>query len=385
PFSGNGRRNSTNRQNGTTPTEARVKQTYSRMKFGFTLLDIGENDNMKDIKYRFHEFSINEAIIRFSEFMNNDTINESDQRPKYIVKRAPEKLFNQDNDAIDDLTNALKYGLLLPSLEYDSFSTSDKLEECIKDISREIKEVDSQFPNQRKQMRMCIFFGREIFTKINDILEFDVKHWVRFKRNGESPVSTTFNHYHFSKILDKIDLIKEKFGLEERIENHEKDRRSIRIFYMKKGKKNKLKLEWDKDVWKITRAAANVERTDDPDLRLSVKSQYDHRWENFLNDIVKKLQEKPKTKDFNGLWFACKDFPGIECVCVQQTFMKRCLYNDKFQLTIDTTCRDNGGKVKNEDSISVKHLSWRTNEEFDFENTIFETFKFAKEIINFVN
>ncbi|CAG8509084.1 15284_t:CDS:2, partial [Racocetra persica] len=405
PFSGSWKRNSTNRQNGTTSTEVRAKQTYSKMKFGFTLLKIDENENIEDIKYRFYEFSNKDianqpredAIIRFSEFINNDIINESDQKPKYIVKRAPENSFNKDNDAIDDLANRLKYGLLLPSLEFDSFGTSDKLEECVKGISHEIKEIDPQFSLQKKQLRICIFFGREVFTKIQE-MEFDVKRWARFKRNGEGSLSTTYTHYHFSKIIDKIDQIKERFGLKERDEDHDKDKRSIRVFYTKKEKKHKLKLEWIEDVWKITRAAAAVERvscvdiisgSDDPDLRLSVKSQYDYKWESYLDNMVKKLQEKPKTKNFDGLWFTCKDFsdfpPGIECVCVQQTFKKRCFYNDKFQLTIDTTCRDNGGKIKNEDSISVKHLSWRTNDDFDFEKTVFETFDFAKEIINFVN
>ncbi|CAG8545408.1 5971_t:CDS:1, partial [Racocetra fulgida] len=179
------KRNSTNRQNGTS-TEVRARPTYSKMKFGFTLLKIDENENIEDIKYRFYEFSNKEivnqprkdAIIRFSEFINNDIINESDQKPKYIVKRAPENSFNKkDNDAIDDLANKLKYGLLLPSLEFDSFGTSDKLEECVKGISHEIKEIDPQFSRQQKQLRICIFFGREVFTKIQE-MEFDFEKTV---------------------------------------------------------------------------------------------------------------------------------------------------------------------------------------------------------------
>ncbi|CAG8691004.1 16607_t:CDS:2, partial [Dentiscutata heterogama] len=130
-------------------------------------------------------------------------------------------------------------------------------------------------------------------------------------------------------------------------------------------------------IWKITRAATDIKRvscvdivsgSDDPDLRLSVKTQYDIKWDPDLDEFVKKLQDKPKIRNWNGQWFSCNDFSDIRCECV----------------TIETTCHDNKGKIKNEDSISVKHLSWRTNENFNFHSTVSETFDFAKEIISFV-
>ncbi|CAG8592572.1 6279_t:CDS:2, partial [Gigaspora rosea] len=102
---------------------------------------------------------------------------------------------------------------------------------------------------------------------------------------------------------------------------------------------------------------------------LSVKTQYDLNWEAKLDEIMKKLQVEPRTRNWNGQWFKCNDFADIGCECV----------------TIETTCHDNKGKIKNEDSISVKHLSWRTNENFNFFNsTVVETFDFAKEIIRFI-
>ncbi|CAG8574614.1 7267_t:CDS:1, partial [Dentiscutata heterogama] len=147
------------------------------MQFGFTLLDIDGVDNIKDIKFQFQEFSTNDENIRFSEFSSNDIANRPPK--KFIVKRVPKQLHNNkndnDNDVIDDLVNQLKCGLLLPSIEYDSFSTTDKLEECLNEISREIKAtntIESRSSLQRKQMRMCIFFGREVFTRVNNE-EFD--------------------------------------------------------------------------------------------------------------------------------------------------------------------------------------------------------------------
>ncbi|CAG8532965.1 34563_t:CDS:2 [Gigaspora margarita] len=339
--SANGR-NSFNGQNGTTSTEFR---TNSRMQFGFTLLDIDGMENLKDVKFQFQEFSTDGGNFRFSEFSNNETVNKSNNLPKYIVKKAPKQYHkdqrDNDGDVIDDLVNQLKCGLLIPSLEYDSFSTSDKLEECLNEISREIKADnvrDSRLSLQRKQMRICIFFGREVFTRVNDH-EFDVMHWTRFKRKGDPFLATTFS------------------------------------------------------IWKITRAAADIKRvscvdivsgSDDPDLRLSVKTQYDINWEAKLDEIVKKLQVEPRTRNWNGQWFKCNDFVDIGCECVQHKFQKQCFYNDKFQVTIETTCHDNKGKIKNEDSISVKHLSWRTNENFNFNSTVVETFDFAKEIIKFI-
>ncbi|KAF0537695.1 kh domain-containing protein [Gigaspora margarita] len=395
--SANGR-NSFNGQNGTTSTEFR---TNSRMQFGFTLLDIDGMENLKDVKFQFQEFSTDGGNFRFSEFSNNETVNKSNNLPKYIVKKAPKQYHkdqrDNDGDVIDDLVNQLKCGLLIPSLEYDSFSTSDKLEECLNEISREIKADnirDSRLSLQKKQMRICIFFGREVFTKVNDH-EFDVMHWTRFKRKGDPSLATTFSHYHFAKIIDKMDLIQQRFGLKKRVDNVIANKRSIRVIYMNEGKKNKLKLEWDEEegIWKITRAAADIKRvscvdivsgSDDPDLRLSVKTQYDINWEAKLDEIVKKLQVEPRTRNWNGQWFKCNDFVDIGCECVQHKFQKQCFYNDKFQVTIETTCHDNKGKIKNEDSISVKHLSWRTNENFNFNSTVVETFDFAKEIIRFI-
>ncbi|CAG8571753.1 7269_t:CDS:2 [Dentiscutata erythropus] len=370
------RRNSANGQNGTTSTEFKPN---SRMQFGFTLLDIDGVENIKDIRFQFQEFSTNDENIRFSEFSNSETTNRSyNLQKKFIVKRAPKQLHNNqndnDNDVIDDLVNQLKCGLLLPSIEYDSFSTTDKLEECLDEISREIKAtntIESRFSLQRKQMRMCIFFGREVFTRVNDE-HFDVMHWARFKRKGDSSLATTFSHYLFAKIIDNMDLIKQKFKLKERDDKSIENKRSI---------------------WKITRAATDIKRvscvdivsgSDDPDLRLSVKTQYDLNWDPKLDEIMKKLQDKPKTRNWNGQWFNCNDFFDIRCECVQHKFKKQCFYNDKFQVTIETTCHDNKGKIKNEDSISVKHLSWRTNENFNFHSTVSETFDFAKEIIRFV-
>ncbi|CAG8638028.1 19394_t:CDS:2 [Dentiscutata erythropus] len=363
---------------------------------GYVLLEV---DELTDVK---------EANYRFVEFKGDDANEHSRGLKKYFVERIQEtEKTSKVNDVMDDLANQLRHGILLPSLKTGDFTTSDKLDECLEVISSKISDADPTFP-EGKEIRLNIFFGRQLFTRIDKIkdLNFDVHDWCGFERNQKFRLSTSFQH-NAPQIIEKMPIIQKKFGLQEKPEAITGNKGSITVYYSHNEKKRKFKLHWnaDKGLWELTKAVKDIRRhaimdfvsgSQRPDLRFLLKTQCNHHIDNKLEKIIQDLQSINYTDNGDEMYFHEKDFTKfIDCVGVRQTVRKLRYSNDKFQVTCAIICQDMKGKFSKEEFVSVKNLAWRQVENidkspmqhFDEEEVIFtirDTIEFARKIARII-
>ncbi|CAG8587645.1 8980_t:CDS:2 [Acaulospora morrowiae] len=382
--------------------ESKSRQTIPTI--GFTLL--GSDDT----------FNLREAMFRFVKFTGEDSNVHSQKKEKYYVEKIDKTNEEDKGDEIDDLANQLRHGLNLP-LSKGGYITWDKFDECLNVIFEQLSKADPT-NSVGKEIRLNIFFGRELFTGVFK-KTFDSHDWCSFSREiGHSKISTSFQHI-LPQIADNIHLIQEKFELKLQKETLAGDKRSISVYHNRNYKKMKLKLHWfeKEETWKITRVAKDINRegklihrivdlvsgTSMPDMRFLLKSQYDIRIDNKDKEMIADIQSKPLVER-EGLWFRISDFNGkLDCTGIRQTVKKKVYANEKFQVTLQTTLQEfpvNQGhekkvatetKVTTEETISVKNLSWRAVENIDkstalhfdeeeLGSTIRDTIEFAREI-----
>ncbi|CAG8690146.1 6179_t:CDS:2 [Cetraspora pellucida] len=364
---------------------------------GYVLLEI---DDLTDVK---------EANYRFIEFKEDDCNEHSRSLKKYYVERIQEtEKVPKVTDVMDDLANQLRHGLLLPSLKTGDFTTSDKLDECLEVISSKLSDVDPTYP-EGKEIRLNVFFGRQLFTRINKIKDqnFDIHDWCGFERNNKFRLSTSFQH-DAPQIIEKMSIIQKKFRLQSKPETIIGNKGSITVYYTHNEKKRKFKLHWnpDKGLWELTKAVKDIRRhaimdfvsgSRRPDLRFLLKTQCDHHIDSKLEKIIQDLQPVKYLDSEDGMLFREKDFSKfIDCVGVRQTVRKLRYSNGEFQVTHATICQEVKGKFSKEEFISVKSLSWRKVENidkspmrhFDEEeiiSTIRDTIEFARQITKVIS
>ncbi|CAG8654170.1 15349_t:CDS:2, partial [Racocetra fulgida] len=347
---------------------------------GYVLLEI---DDLADVK---------EANYRFIEFTEDEFDDHSQSSKKYYVERIQEtEKVPKVIDVMDDLANQLRHGLLLPSLKTGDFTTSDKLDECLEVISSKLSDVDPTYP-EGKEIRLNVFFGRQLFTRINKIKDqnFDVHDWCGFERNNKFRLSTSFQH-DAPQIIEKMSIIQKNFGLQVKPETIIGNKGSITVYYTHNEKKRKFKLHWnpDKELWELTKAVKDIRRHG----RFLLKTQCNHHIDSKLKKIIQDLQPVKCLDSEDGMWFHENDFAkfNIDCVGVRQTVRKLRYSNGEFQVTRATICQEVKGKFSKEEFISVKSLAWRKVENidkspmrhFDEEeiiSTIRNTIEFARQI-----
>ncbi|RHZ89692.1 hypothetical protein Glove_12g38 [Diversispora epigaea] len=370
---------------------------------GFSLLGLDDDIDVKKSKFRFIKFT------------GDDANEHSQNKDKYyleLIKEDENEKIN--NDSCDDLANQLRHGLVLPSLKKIEFDTMDKFDDCLELISEQLSKADPTNLN-RKEIRLNIFVGQELFIKSNIVNQnkiIDSYDWCGFKR-GHGGVSTSFQHNSL-QIIKNLESIQKEFGLKARKENEnfENDKRSISVYFNdQKSRKGKLKLHWfeEEDLWKVTRVAKDIRRnaivdlisgTDMPDLRFLLKTQYDIPIEGDLHQLVINIQKNKPLVLRDGLWFRMEDFKDnkykFECTGIRQTFKKKVFLNDKFQVSVVATRqeKDLDRRIAVEEYISVKSLDWRAVENIDkkpslhfdeeeVHKTVKNTIDFAKKIAKF--
>ncbi|RHZ59891.1 hypothetical protein Glove_360g126 [Diversispora epigaea] len=389
---------------------------------GFTLLELDDIENVKDVKYRF--LKIVENYEKKDKYVDDRYVN----IPKYYVERIKDtgkktilKTRNAEfiQSAIDNLADQLCNDLTLqqPLLESGGFSTSDKFDECLGKVSELLKEFNDPFDSKENsnfecnQIQFHIFFGRQTFTKIKSDMIFDVKDWCKFTRRatgGINGIGTSFTH-NMLQIWNNIDVIREKFGLKSDLRE---DKRSISILYMHNGQRRKMKLHWCKEekLWKVMKAAADIRRyaiidlisgTEDSDLRFMIKTQRNVFVDQKLKQIIKEIQAERLIPGEQGMWFRLNDFDGkLDCIGVRQKIRKKCYRNNEFKITIATTQQEikgqNNDQITFEDNVSLKNVYWQRNDQemykspkiiFDEEvgfRSIHDTIKFAREVTKYV-
>ncbi|KAG9304710.1 hypothetical protein G9A89_000509, partial [Geosiphon pyriformis] len=153
-------------------------------------------------------------------------------------------------------------------------------------------------------------------------------------------------------------------------------------------------------VWEITKGTRTQRRraildiisgSTVPDIRFLLKTQFEDTIKTSHVKLVADLQ-KGSIQLSEGMWLRQKDFENIGCKMIRQCISKKRYVNDKYQLTFLSVLQDADGVVTQEDSLKLKHLSWKKFEaekNVSFNRTLIiasiqETVEFAREIVKAV-
>ncbi|CAJ0758240.1 15709_t:CDS:10 [Entrophospora sp. SA101] len=353
-----------------------IRQTMEKSllppHLGFTILEIGDITNLSDAKFEFVEFKGHDC-----------NVHSLDKTKYYVNKIEPvDKKEEKSNvDDVDDLIDLFdkKLKVVKPRDNKCGFMTSDKLDDCLNEISEKLTKIDPINP-VGKEIRLTIFFGKELFVNVGKKI-FDMNDWSNYER-GRNGIGTSFQH-HSPNVQKNLKLLQDSFGF-------------------KRSSRDKNNQDDDKhNLWKITSAAKDINRfaildiisgSSIPDLRFLLKTQYELLIHENVSKIINDLQSKPLVKK-DGMWFRQSDFAGkeINCTGIRQTLHKKRYVNNKYQITFLSTIQDTDHKIFTEESINLKNITWRSVENidkkpskhFDEDNlgkTIRETIKFAREV-----
>ncbi|CAG8722719.1 6315_t:CDS:2, partial [Ambispora leptoticha] len=185
-------------------------------------------------------------------------------------------------------------------------------------------------------------------------------------------------------------------------ETNNSEKLSTSIYYYDdsdyKRDRRKLKLHWfeEEGVWKITKCARGqlrkaildvVSGSDAPDFRFLLKTSHEHPIDMKHIKVIADIQRQGlQLRD--GRWFRESDFKEIIKVeSIVQGVTKKRYVNDKFQISFISVLKETKQETFKEDTIKLKHLSWKTFEGSDILNdkvkigaSIQETIAFAREI-----
>ncbi|CAG8662294.1 9571_t:CDS:2 [Ambispora gerdemannii] len=330
---------------------------------------------------------IKQSKIRFREYRGQDANIHSRNRITYylehiIAKKKYEKEKGKSSENTDgnvDLTSAiakLSVSNVFPSGS-QVFNTTDIIRHFLGEISNFVRKSD---PSQieTKSVRINIFFGRQLFSNIVD-KEISINEWCAMDR---SRTSTSFQH-NAPRILEKIDLINEKYGFSS----------------IEKETNNSKKLS----VWKITKCARGQRRkaildvisgSDAPDFRFLLKTGHEHPISMKHTKVITDLQRQGlQLRDER--WFRERDFNGkINVESIIQGVTKQRYVNDKFQISFISVLKEAKQEIFKEDTIKLKHLSWKAfawtvgsdilYDKAKISASIQETVTFAREIVKHV-
>ncbi|CAG8442792.1 4049_t:CDS:2 [Funneliformis mosseae] len=348
---------------------------------------------------------VNKAKFQFVKFEGDDVNAHSRNRIQYFVKSIKETEDDSDKretSEIDDLIDSFDQNLDISS---DSgFTVSEKLDDCYSKIFSQLSKADpTDF--ESKEIRLNLFFGRQLYSDIRKDI-FNAKEWTKFRHGSHGRgIRTSFQH-HAPQILEKIDLLQDKFGFEE---NKQKkitpdDKGSITIYFKQDSTGRKFKLHWnpEENLWKITKFVRDTNRlaildiisgTEAPDCRFLLKTSYDIPIAYKFKRIIDEIQSKGPLELKDGMWFRTKDFDGkLERVELRQTVSKRRFFNQDFQISIVSIKQESNGEISTQQTINLKNRSWRPVENIDnnlrlhydeeeIGSTIRGTIEFARDIM----
>ena len=152
-----------------------------------------------------------------------------------------------------DPINSFSKNLKIPPPLNGGFTTSRQLNECLSKItSRFLKAVSSD--PEKKEFRLKLFFGRELFSIGKEKEEFSINEWIKFRRGK---YSTSFHHYS-PQFFQKLDKLQKKFGFHE---DEVEDKGSVTIYFHQNLRQGKIDLHRnEKGLWEVAKYARNTDR-----------------------------------------------------------------------------------------------------------------------------